>query len=141
MTQTQSREGGRDSGDRTGDLRASPMMAHLMDALERGEDIGHYGRLTFAMVAQYFLDDEELIRLLSKDSDVEDGEAKALVAEVRAHGYNPPKRDQILRWQQEQEFPICPDPDDPSSCNVYSQLQFPHEVYDNIERFWQERAP
>src|SRR3954470_10283342 len=27
------------------DLRAEPMMAHLMDSLEAGKDIGHYGRL------------------------------------------------------------------------------------------------
>ena len=32
------------------DLRKSPIMSHVMDALENVEDIGHYGRLTFAMV-------------------------------------------------------------------------------------------
>ena len=31
-------------------LRQSPMMAHLLDALDEGTDIGHYGKLTFAMV-------------------------------------------------------------------------------------------
>jgi len=35
-------------------LRRNDMMSHLLDALESGEDIGHYGRLVFAMVAQYF---------------------------------------------------------------------------------------
>jgi hypothetical protein len=34
------------------DLRRSPMMEHMLDALDEGEDIGHYGRLTFAMVAR-----------------------------------------------------------------------------------------
>jgi hypothetical protein len=34
------------------DLRQSTMMLHLLDALDRGEDIGHYGRLVFAMVAR-----------------------------------------------------------------------------------------
>ena len=29
------------------DLRQSEMMSHLLDALDKGEDIGHYGRLTF----------------------------------------------------------------------------------------------
>ena len=33
------------------DLRKSDMMAHLLDALDKGKDIGHYGRLVFAMVA------------------------------------------------------------------------------------------
>ena len=36
------------------DLRQSAMMSHLLDALDRGEDIGHYGRLVFAMVARLF---------------------------------------------------------------------------------------
>ena len=29
------------------DLRQNKMMAHLLDALGDGEDIGHYGRLVF----------------------------------------------------------------------------------------------
>ena len=36
-------------------LQAEPMMAHLMDSLDSGRDIGHYGRLVFAMVAHHFL--------------------------------------------------------------------------------------
>jgi hypothetical protein len=34
------------------ELRKNAMMAHLIDALSRGEDIGHYGRLVFVMVAR-----------------------------------------------------------------------------------------
>jgi hypothetical protein len=48
------------------DLKASRMMAHLREALERGEDIGHYGRLTFAMVGRHFMDHDELCALLSR---------------------------------------------------------------------------
>ena len=43
------------------DLRRSPTMSHLLEALERGEDIGHYGRLTFAMAAHHFMEKEELV--------------------------------------------------------------------------------
>jgi len=43
------------------------MMSHLLDALEKGEDIGHYGRLTFAMVAHHFLDKAELIKWPNPD--------------------------------------------------------------------------
>jgi hypothetical protein len=50
---------------RSEDLRDSPMMAHLLDALEEGTDIGHYGRLTFAMIARHFMDEDELVRLLA----------------------------------------------------------------------------
>jgi hypothetical protein len=45
-----------------------------------------------------------------------------------------------VQWQREQDFPICPSPDDPGSCNVYSELQFPDEVYENIGDFWEEKA-
>ncbi|CAM4015536.1 hypothetical protein G4177_05800 [Corallococcus sp. ZKHCc1 1396] len=38
------------------DLRANGMMSHLLTSLEAGEDIGHYGRLLFAMVARHFQD-------------------------------------------------------------------------------------
>ncbi|MCY1031107.1 hypothetical protein OV207_06535 [Corallococcus sp. BB11-1] len=38
------------------DLRANGMMSHLLTSLEAGEDIGHYGRLLFAMVARHFVD-------------------------------------------------------------------------------------
>jgi hypothetical protein len=37
------------------ELRKNEMMAHLMDALSQGQDIGHYGRLAFVMVARHFL--------------------------------------------------------------------------------------
>lgn len=41
------------------ELRKNGMMAHLLDALDTGQDIGHYGRLVFAMVARHFLDEQE----------------------------------------------------------------------------------
>jgi hypothetical protein len=50
------------------DLRASPMMAHLMDALAAGQNIGHHGH-----------------RL-------------------------------VIAWQRQQDFAICPNPDDPDGC-------------------------
>src|SRR5690349_6078002 len=95
------------------ELRNSPMMAHLLDALEKGTDIGHYGRLTFAMVARHFLKDDELVRLLANQPDHNEAEAKALVSQVKAHDYNPPKRERILEWQSQQDFQICPNSDDP----------------------------
>jgi hypothetical protein len=48
-------------------LRQDPMMAHLMDALEHKNDIGHYGRLVFVMVARHFLDEDEIVSYLTKD--------------------------------------------------------------------------
>ena len=65
---TEQRDINADDG-RSADLRDSPMMAHLMDALEEGTDIGHYGRLVFAMVARHFLDEEEMVRLLGNQPD------------------------------------------------------------------------
>jgi hypothetical protein len=45
------------------DLEQGPMMNHMLEALDRGEDIGRYGRLTFVMVARHFVDNEELVGL------------------------------------------------------------------------------
>src|SRR5256885_15848739 len=117
MSQSQtkaSRNADRTSADNRGnDLRASPMMAHLLDALDKGTDIGHYGRLTFAMIARHFLDEEELVDLLAKQPGQDEDKARALVLQVKAKGYSPPKRERILAWQAQQEFPIIPssDPD------------------------------
>lgn len=121
------------------DLRQSPMMEHLLDALERGEDIGHYGRLTFAMVGRYFVEKEELAGLIAEDHDEGEREARALVQQVEDKGYNPPRRERILQWQSQQEFPICPDPESPDSCNVYSELTFPDGLYEDIEEYREER--
>ncbi len=120
------------------DLRQSQMMSHLLDALDRGEDIGHYGRLTFAMIARHFLDEDELIRLLGNQPDHDETEARALMRQVKARDYNPPKRERILEWQAQQDFPICPTPDDPAGCNVYRELRFPQDIYDNINEFYTE---
>jgi hypothetical protein len=125
---------------RSTDLRDSPMMAHLLDALEAGTDIGHYGRLVFAMVARHFMDEDELVGLLAKQPGQDETQARAMLMQVQARDYNPPKRERILEWQAQQDFPICPDPDNPSACNVYSELRFPDRIYDHINEFYVEQA-
>ena len=121
------------------DLRQSPMMAHLLDAQAEGKDIGHYGRLTVAIVGRYFLDRNELVDLLLQGRGIDEGEAKALVQQVAEHRYNPPSREQILEWQQLQDFPLCPTPDDPDACNLYRDLRFPEAVYEDIEAYREQR--
>jgi hypothetical protein len=132
---------GRETGqDERGEaLRDSPMMAHLLDALKEGTDIGHYGRLVFAMVARHFMDEEEMVRLLSRQPDVDEAKARSLLLQVQARDYNPPKRERILEWQARQAFPICPDPDNPAACNVYRELKFPDVIYEAIEEFYEEQ--
>ena len=122
------------------DLRQSPMMAHMLDALDNGEDIGHYGRLVFAMIGRHFVSNDELVELLTKDQDTDEQEMRALVQQVEEKGYSPPGREKILEYQRQQDFPICPDPDDPDACNPYADLQFPDEVYESIQEYRQERA-
>ncbi|MBV9257360.1 MAG: hypothetical protein JO215_05025, partial [Ktedonobacteraceae bacterium] len=78
--------------------RNSPMMAHLLDALEAEADIGHYGRLTFVMVARHFLSEDELVDLLSHQPEHNAADSRALIHQVKVHDYNPPKRDRILQW-------------------------------------------
>ncbi|HEX2913665.1 MAG TPA: hypothetical protein VH186_22870 [Chloroflexia bacterium] len=128
------------SDERSTDMRQSPMMAHLLDALEKGTDIGHYGRLTFAMIARHFMSDDDLIKLLSKQPDFDETQARALLKQVEARDYNPPKRERILQWQSQQDFAICPTPDDPEGCNVYQELRFPDGIYDNINEYWEEQV-
>jgi hypothetical protein len=122
------------------DLRQSPMMGHMLDALDNGEDIGHYGRLVFAMIGRHFVSNEELVGLLTKDEDADEQEMKALVQQVEDKGYSPPRREKILEYQGQQDFPICPNPDDPDACNPYAELQFPDEVYESIQEYREEKA-
>jgi len=122
------------------DLRKNGMMAHLLDALDAGQDIGHYGRLVFAMVARHFLSEEELINYLQKDSDFSQEEAQRLYQQVQGKDYNPPRREKVLQYQQQQEFPICPNPDDPDACNVYKDLQFPDHVYEHISEYYEQKS-
>ncbi len=71
------------------ELRKNGMMAHLLDALESGEDIGHYGRLVFAMVAHHFMSEDELVKYLQKDSDFSETDARLLYRQVQSKDYNP----------------------------------------------------
>jgi hypothetical protein len=89
------------------------------------------------MIGRHFLDEEALVSLLAKQPDHGAPDARALVRQVEAKEYSPPKRERILEWQAQQDFPICPTPDDPSSCNVYRELRFPDEVYEHIEEFYE----
>jgi len=121
-------------------MEDSPMMAHLLKALKSGEDVGHYGRLVFAMVARHFIEEDELVKLIAKQPEQDEERARALVQQVMARDYNPPRRERILEWQAQQDFAICPDSDDPNACNVYSDLRFPESVYDNINEYYEEQS-
>ncbi len=118
------------------DLKAEPMMAHLIATLNSGNSIGHYGRLVFTMVARHFLEPEELAEYLEKDPEVNPEQVTSLIEQVESRGYNPPKRERVLEWMTKQDFPICPDTDDPGQCNVYRNLEFPKDVYDKIAEFY-----
>lgn len=122
------------------ELRKSRMMAHLADALDRKQDIGHYGRLVFAMIARHFLSEDELVAWVRKDPRVTDEQARALVLQVQGKDYSPPRRERILEWQRQQDFPICPEPDDPDACNIYKELKFPPEVYEHIGGYYEQKA-
>lgn len=117
------------------EMRKDSMMAHLFDSLAEGKDIGHYGRLVFAMVAHHFLPHDEVLGWLTRDADFSEEQARVMLKQVESRDYNPPRRDRILGWQKEQEFPILPDPDDPDCGNLYRNLKFPDHVYADIEHY------
>lgn len=121
-------------------LRRDTMMAYLLDSLDAGKDIGHYGRLVFAMVARHFLSEEDLVSWLRKDRDFTAEAAAVLMRQVEGRDYNPPRRERILEWQREQEFPIVPQSEDPDCGNVYRSLKFPDHVYQHIEEYQEEKA-
>jgi hypothetical protein len=121
------------------ELRKDSMMAHLLDSLEAGKDIGHYGRLVFAMVARHFLPHEEVLRYLTMDKDFSDEQALLMLRQVEGRDYNPPKRERLLEWQSQQDFPILPNPDDPDCGNLYRNLKFPDEIYNHIGHYQEEK--
>lgn len=122
------------------ELRQDSMMAHLLDSLDAGKDIGHYGRLVFAMVARHFLPPEEVVAWLTKDRDFSQSAAEAMMTQVQGRNYNPPRRERILEWQNEQDFPILPDPHDPDCGNLYRTLKFPDQVYEHIQHYQEEKS-
>ncbi len=122
------------------ELRQSPMMSYLLDSLDNGEDIGHYGQLAFAMVARFFMSDDEVIEYLQKNPNVSEEDARTLLAEVKQKNYNPPQRGTILEWQRQQDFQICPQEGDPDNCNVYKHLRFPDEVYAHANEYAKQKA-
>ena len=122
------------------DLRKNATMAHLLDALDEGEDIGHYGRLVLAIVARHFVEEDELVALLAQDRDVDEDKARGLVRQVAEADYSPPSADTIRDYESRQDFPILADPDDPDAGNVYRDLDFPDEVYESISAYHEEKA-
>lgn len=121
-------------------LREDSMMAHLLDSLDRAEDIGHYGRLTFVMIARHFLDDDEVLAELTKDRDFSEEQARQMLVQVEGRDYSPPRRERIMEWQAEQEFPIIPNGHDPDCGNVYKSLRFPKQTYSHIGHYQEEKA-
>ncbi len=122
------------------DLRNCEMMAHLLDSLEKGINIGHYGRLVFAMVARHFISEQDLLQCLLKDPGFSEQDARALLEQVNARDYSPPRRERILEWQKHQDFPICPDANNPDACNVYRDLKFPDSTYEHINEYYLQKA-
>ena len=69
------------------ELRQSPTMARLLDALEASEDVGHYGQFTFAAVAHHFMDEDDVIALLAKQPDMDEEKARAVVLQIEERDY------------------------------------------------------
>jgi hypothetical protein len=131
---------GQEAEDGEAELRKDSMMAHLLDSLGAGKDIGHYGRLVFAMVARHFMPHEEVLAWLMRDPDFQQEDAINMLRQVEGRDYNPPRRDRLLAWQAEQEFPILPDPEDPDCGNLYRNLKFPDAIYHHISEYQEQKA-
>ena len=77
---------------------------------------------------------------LGKDPGTNPEEVAALLRQVEGRDYNPPRRERILEWQSQQDFPILPNPDDPDCGNVYRNLKFPQKVYEHIQEYQEEKV-
>ena len=126
-------EGGED------ELRKDSMMAHLLDSLDEGKDIGHYGRLVFAMVARHFMPHDEVLAWMTKDEDFGEEQARLMLVQVEGKDYSPPKRARIVEWQAEQDFPILPNAADPDCGNLYKNLKFPEAIYAHIGKYQEKK--
>jgi hypothetical protein len=128
------------AGGGEAELRKDSMMAHLLDSLDAGKDIGHYGRLVFAVVARHFMPHQEVLAWLLRDPDFQEPDALNMLSQVEERDYNPPKRDRLLDWHAQQEFPILPHPDDPDCGNLYRNLKFPDAIYNHISQYQEQKA-
>lgn len=135
------REEGRfDAAGHDEELRGSPTMARLLDALNQGTDIGRYGQFTFVTVARHFMKEEEIVKLLARQPEMDEEKARALALQVQEHDYNPPSRERILEQQTHQEFQIIPDPNDSEIGSLYRELRFPDGLYEQIDHYYEEKA-
>ena len=121
-------------------LRRSDTMARLLDAMEQGTDVGHYGHFTFVTVARHFMDESAVERFLAGQPGMDESKARALIEHVKERGYNPPRRERILEHQGQGGFQIIEDPKNPDSGNLYRELQFPEAVYEDINEYYEEKA-
>ena len=116
------------------ELRKDPMMSSLLDALERGEDIGHYGRLVVVMIGRHFLERDALVALISGGS-CDDSSARMMVQQVDEADYSPPRRAKIVAYGAKQDYVIIAEDADPDYGNVYRTLEFPEHVYEHIGEY------
>jgi hypothetical protein len=70
------------------------------------------------MVAHHFLESDELVEWLLKAGDTDEHQ-------VEERGYNPPRRERILEWQSQQDFPICRTPTIPMLATSITSCSYP----------------
>ena len=91
------------------------------------------------MVARHFLSEGELTALLRHNPGINDHEARSLNLPVQGKNYKPLRREHSPMAERA-ELPDLPNPEDPDSCNVYKDLEFPPEVYEHIAGYDEEKV-
>jgi hypothetical protein len=125
---------------RNDDLRQSPTMVRLIEALKKKTDIGANGLFIFVTTARHFMNEDEIVALVNQQPDMDEEKARAFVLHIKERGYNPPRRERILEMQGQQKFAIIANPEDPDSGNLYRELRFPEEVYEDIQEYYEEKV-
>ena len=125
------------------DLKRNPMMRRIIQTMESGQDVGHYGRFIFTVVASYFIGEKEITDLLKRQPEIEDSEeALGFYLQVASARYVMPTSARIRAWDKSEEqknFPLIIQ-GDRNSGNLYREIPLPQQALVSVRSYWREAA-
>ncbi|HCJ65758.1 MAG TPA: hypothetical protein DHV62_00130 [Elusimicrobia bacterium] len=125
------------------ELKRVDCLRKMIERLEKKKSIPHYARLLFIMVARFHLSENIIIRILARQPDFSEEEAKEMLDNIKLHDYNPPHCKHILEWMKHtKRYKLCPSKI-PGLCDhpIYKALKFPDRVYESIKEYHEKELP
>ncbi len=124
-------------------LKRVNCLRKIIERLQAKKSIPHYARLLFVMVARFHLSEKTIIKLLAREPDFSEEEAKEMLDNVKLHDYNPPQCKHIVEWMTHtKRYKLCPSAT-PGLCDhpIYKALKFPDHVYESIKEYHEKDLP